>query len=161
MADNTGRRHSARMPQTLTPKQVQLLSEVGRYAPLDRHACDIAQILLHTGMSADELAQLHWTDVDFEEEILRIRTASGNHRTVRMGYYVKELFLVWSGPMFSEYPTILGRKPSEVLDAAERRIRQVFEYYSVPGVDFRVIQNTSAEYGYACPAEPEPAGYVM
>ena len=153
--------HSARTSKTLTRKQIALLPEIGRYSPLARHACDIAQLLLGTGITTDELARLRWSDVNFEAEILRVIAEDGNVRMVRLGYYEKELLLVWSGPMFSAATRVLGTKPSEVLDEAERRLQRAFSLYEVSEVNFTVIQNTSSQCGFARPAEPEAAEYIM
>lgn len=154
-------RHSARMPQALTRRQADLLLEIGRYSPLARHACDIAQFLLGTGMTADGLVRLQWSDVDFEAEILRVISEEGDSRMVRLGYYEKELLLVWRATIFSPDGLVLGPNSPQVLDEAERHLRRAFEMYHVPGVTFAVIQSTSTKYGYARFAEPDPVAYIM
>lgn len=154
-------RHSARMPQALTRRQADLLLEIGRYSPLARHACDIAQILLSTGITTNELVRLRWSDVDFEAEILRVISEQGNIRMVRLGYYERELLLVWRGPTFCPDGLLLGPDAPQVLDEAECHLRRAFEMYHVPGVTFAVIQSTSTKYGYARFAEPDPVAYIM
>lgn len=88
MTEHKQARHSARMPQTLTHKQMALLPEIGRYSPLARHACDIANVLLSTGMLVAQLALLCWRDVDFDEYMISSagqRGALGEDVALRQG----------------------------------------------------------------------------
>jgi len=150
------------MPKTLTRKQLWTRLKMGLYSPLARQGCDIAEVLLTTGMKASHLAQLRWRDVDFEQNIVRIPADhAGDVRWVMFGPYVEELLLVWRGPVFSDDALVLGPNVAEVLDAAERQLRKAFELYDIPGVNFEVIENTSTKYGLARPAEAEPTEYIM
>lgn len=159
MTEHKEARHSARMPQTLIHKQLALLPEIARYSPLARNACDIANVLLSTGMLVAQLALLCWRDVNFDEYMIRV---PGNEvRWVMMWPYVREVLLVWRGPVFSPDAPVLGPNATEVLAAAEQQLQRAFALFDLPGVNFAVIQSTSEKYGFARRAKPEPAAYVM